>query len=148
MTTHGSPIPPISRKPSGNHIAQLPQFLSVHQLVEVEEGSTAELECRLINLGSEHTVSSETVCVLYISLFQVSWLRCSDMSVLTVGGLVFSSEPRLGVAIDGSTVTLHIQEVTSSDSGDYQCQVNTDPKHSLDVTLLVTGPAYHKDYNI
>ena len=68
MTTHGSPIPPISRKPSSSHIAQLPQFLSVHQLVEVEEGSTAELECRLINLGSEHTVSSEAVSV-YISLF-------------------------------------------------------------------------------
>ena len=30
---------------------------------------------------------------------QVSWLRWSDMSVLTVGGLVFSSDPRLLVTM-------------------------------------------------
>ena len=32
-------------------------------------------------------------------LLQVSWLRWADMSVLTVGGLVFSSDPRLLVTV-------------------------------------------------
>ena len=32
-------------------------------------------------------------------MVQVSWLRWSDMSVLTVGGLVFSSDPRLLVTM-------------------------------------------------
>ena len=29
--------------------------------------------------------------------------------------------------------------VTYTDAGDYQCQINTEPKQSLDVTLVVTG---------
>ena len=32
-------------------------------------------------------------------LLQVSWLRWADMSVLSVGGLVFSSDPRLLVTV-------------------------------------------------
>ena len=35
--------------------------------------------------------------------------------------------------------TLHIAHVQAGDSGDYQCQVNTEPKQSLDVTLSVDG---------
>ena len=75
---------------------------------------------------------------------QVSWLRWADMSVLTVGGLVFSSDPRLVVAaarLGPATLAwkLYISEVSPADSGDYQCQINTEPKQSLDVTLMVSG---------
>ena len=94
------------------------------------------------------------------TMLQVSWLRWSDMSVLTVGGLVFSSDPRLLVTmtqLSPSTVSwkLYISRcvlalslhkahilyfrVTYTDAGDYQCQLNTEPKQSLDVTLAVTG---------
>ena len=93
------------------------------------------------------------------TMVQVSWLRWSDMSVLTVGGLVFSSDPRLLVTmtqLSPSTVSwkLYISRcvawadmkhtsynfrVTYTDAGDYQCQLNTEPKQSLDVTLAVTG---------
>ena len=64
--------------------------------------------------------------------------------MLTVGGLVFSSDPRLVVAaarLGPATLALklYISEVSPADSGDYQCQINTEPKQSLDVTLMVSG---------
>ena len=67
------------------------------------------------------------------------------MSVLTVGGLVFSSDPRIGVVSHRSpeqtfgTWNLQIAEAALRDSGEYQCQVNSEPKESLDVTLVVIG---------
>ena len=67
------------------------------------------------------------------------------MSVLTVGGLVFSSDPRIGVVSHRSpeqtfgTWNLHIAEAALRDSGEYQCQVNSEPEESLDVTLVVRG---------
>ena len=84
------------------------------------------------------------VFLFHIDHLQVSWLRWSDMSVLTVGGLVFSSDPRLLVTVSQLSSTtiswkLFISDVSGLDSGDYQCQINTEPKQSLDVTLLVTG---------
>ena len=90
----------------------------------------------LIMKSSRNFVSSCSV--------QVSWLRWADMSVLTVGGLVFSSDPRLVVAaarLGPATLAwkLYISEVSPADSGDYQCQINTEPKQSLDVTLMVSG---------
>ena len=65
MTTQASPIPTTSNPSSNSKISKhnqstfnvLPQFLSVHQLVDVPEGSTAKLECTLGNLGMHHTVS-------------------------------------------------------------------------------------------
>ena len=67
------------------------------------------------------------------------------MSVLTVGGLVFSSDPRIGVVSPNrpgqaaGTWSLQIGEAALRDSGEYQCQVNSEPKESLDVTLVVRG---------
>ena len=34
---------------------------------------------------------------------------------------------------------MFVSRVTYTDAGDYQCQINTEPKQSLDVTLAVTG---------
>ena len=67
------------------------------------------------------------------------------MSVLTVGGLVFSSDSRIHVKAPDTREQMFgswgllIEDTTTRDSGDYQCQVNTEPKESLDVTLIVTG---------
>ena len=74
----------------------------------------------------------------------MSWLRWSDMSVLTVGGLVFSSDPRLVVTstkLSSTTASwkLYISNVSAADGGDYQCQINTEPKQSLDISLVITG---------
>ena len=82
---------------------------------------------------------------ILFALIQVSWMRSSDMSVLTVGGLVCSSDPRMGVVSltrpghAAGTWSLQIAEAASRDSGEYQCQVNSEPKESLDVTLVVRG---------
>lgn len=35
----------------------------------------------------------------YSVSIQVSWLRVSDVQVLTVGGLVFSSDPRIQIDV-------------------------------------------------
>ena len=60
----------------------------------------------------------------------VSWLRMRDMSVLTVGGLVFSSDPRVQVTVVESIMEaglsvyqLEVTNVTRGDRGQYQCQV-------------------------
>ena len=63
------------------------------------------------------------------------------MSVLTVGSLVFSSDTRLAV-LPGQPVgswRLRIQDVVARDQGEYQCQVNTEPKESAVVQLIVRG---------
>ena len=109
-----------------------PHFITVHQLVQVEAQETAVLECAVANIHS--ALSSVTV----------SWLRWSDMSVLSVGGLVFSSDPRLRVMVSRLSPTavswsLTISPAMAGDSGDYQCQINTEPKLSLDVSLSVEG---------
>ena len=86
--------------------------------------------------------------ILFLALIQVSWMRSSDMSVLTVGGLVFSSDPRIGVVSStrpgqaAGTWSLQIAEAALRDSGEYQCQVNSEPKESLDVTLVVRGDRF------
>ena len=72
----------------------------------------------------------------------VSWLRARDMTVLTVGGLVFSSDPRVSVtsAPGGRSVyQLEVARVRAEDAGRYTCQVNTDQELSLTVQLEVTG---------
>ena len=77
-------------------------------------GETAILECQVKSLSLHHTVS---------------WLRQADVSVLTVGGLVFSSDPRVFVSESGQpgassgSWTLSIQDVRHEDEGGYQCQV-------------------------
>ena len=60
----------------------------------------------------------------------VSWLRMRDMSVMTVGGLVFSSDPRVQVTVVESIMEaglsvyqLEVTNVTRGDRGQYQCQV-------------------------
>ena len=64
VPTRGSPVPttphpgfniPVSQ-PDQERFGSFPQFLSVHQLVDVLEGSTAVLECRLANLDIQHMV--------------------------------------------------------------------------------------------
>ena len=66
------------------------------------------------------------------------------MSVLTVGSLVFSSDTRLAV-LPGQPVgswRLRIQDVVARDQGEYQCQVNREPKESAVVQLVVRGKLF------
>ena len=120
---------PVWRVSQDESLLPPPHFTAVHQLVQVQPDQTALLECAVANVDTSVTVS---------------WLRWADMSVLSVGGFVFSSDPRMRVSvtrISPSAVSwsLHIAQVQPGDSGDYQCQINTEPKQSLDVTLSVVG---------
>ena len=121
-----TPHLPVFRPPPSLEETDLPEFLAMSGLVRVVEGGTAFLQCSLTGLASHHLVS---------------WLRLPDMSVLSVGGLVFSSDPRLGVTVSpgGQTWQLEIRNVSQLDGGDYQCQVNTETRLTSTTSLNVIG---------
>ena len=121
-----TPHLPVFRPPPSLEESDIPSFLAMSGLVRVVEGGTAFLQCSLAGLAAHHLVS---------------WLRLPDMSVLTVGGLVFSSDPRLGVTVSpgGQTWQLEIRNVSQLDGGKYQCQVNTETRLTTTTSLTVIG---------
>lgn len=76
------------------------------------------------------------------NVIQVSWMKHSMDSVqlLTVGNSTYSNDNRLAVTwrYPGNW-TLQITSIELTDSGCYQCQVNTHPAISLFVYLQVQG---------
>ena len=99
------------------------------------EGSTAVLGCRINNLGSA----------------SVTWLRLPQLTVLTSGGSVFSSSPRVSVVHSPGSpdYNLQISGVERSDEGQYQCQLNTRPPTSRLVNLLVLpAPLRPRHHNL
>ena len=89
------------RAESGRVAGSSPRFLTVSQLVEVEAGGRAELECAVADFpaGRLHHLTGKTLTLssCHNLRIAVSWLRWGDLSVLTAGALVFSSDPRLAV---------------------------------------------------
>ncbi|KAG5873478.1 hypothetical protein JTB14_032530 [Gonioctena quinquepunctata] len=76
----------------------------------------------------------------------VSWIRSKDLHILTSGRHTFSSDSRFqSVHTDssGDFWGLRIRGVHVSDTGQYECQVNTEPKMSLAISLAVTVPGDH-----
>ena len=71
IQTQGSPVPPLLfPSPTSPQAAVAPQFLSVHQLVEVSVGSSALLNCRLTKLEPQHTVGTHILvpfCIIGFS---------------------------------------------------------------------------------
>ena len=74
-------------------------------------------------------------------LHQVSWIRKSDLHVLTSDVLTFTGDQRFSAhhASDTDSWTLQIKYTQLRDEGEYQCQVNTEPKISFSVFLTVEG---------
>uniref|UniRef100_T1IWH4 Ig-like domain-containing protein n=1 Tax=Strigamia maritima TaxID=126957 RepID=T1IWH4_STRMM len=71
----------------------------------------------------------------------VSWVRHQDLHILTVGRYTYISDQRfqayhLATADDW---TLQIRYTQLKDAGAYECQVSTEPKMSLVITLNVVG---------
>ncbi|XP_050711038.1 zwei Ig domain protein zig-8-like [Eriocheir sinensis] len=91
------------------------------------EGQSAYLHCRVAQLGDK----------------KVSWIRRRDLHVLTSGVHTFASDQRfLALHADRSeNWTLQIRFSQVRDTGDYQCQVNTDPRISMLFTLNVLEAA-------
>merc|ERR1719229_2110546 len=96
--------------------------------VSVRLGETAYLPCRAKDLADS---------------YMVTWMRVADVTVLSVGALTFSSDPRFSVIhvprprIRADDWTLVISATEARDAGTYECSVNTLPKISHTVSLAV-----------
>jgi len=108
-----------------------PSFLKINRNVSVMVGETAHLPCRVKNLDR----------------YTVSWIRASDVTVLSVGHLAFSSDSRIGVVqvdrplLSATDWNLSIEKSSKADDGLYECQVNTEPKINYKIFLSVSDPA-------
>jgi hypothetical protein len=75
------------------------------------------------------------------TLLQVSWLRGSDLQVLSSAWTKFTGDDRIRIipADQTHSWTLAINNVSIKDTGPYLCQVNTEPKLTLYNYLTVEG---------
>ncbi|XP_037083073.1 zwei Ig domain protein zig-8-like [Pollicipes pollicipes] len=75
----------------------------------------------------------------------VSWVRKSDLHILTVGLFTYTTDKRfLALHSDGTQEwTLKVLAPTVNDSGVYECQVSTEPKISLAFHLDVVVSRAH-----
>ncbi|KAI9555527.1 hypothetical protein GHT06_018042 [Daphnia sinensis] len=108
----------------------MPSFYMRQQLilgpalnVTVREGDKALMPCVAPHLGDK----------------TVSWIRQKDLAILTSGHHVYTSDRRVeSIHPSASDLWgLQISPVRTSDEGLYQCQVNTEPKQSRTVVLVV-----------
>ncbi|XP_076285073.1 zwei Ig domain protein zig-8 isoform X2 [Lasioglossum baleicum] len=100
-----------------------PMFEPTAANVSAFVGQTVYLPCRVRNLGDK----------------VVSWMRSKDLHILTSGNTPFSSDTRFGPQhTPGSDAwTLRLDNARMTDSGKYECQVNTEPKMMYAVQLSV-----------
>ncbi|CAH0718055.1 unnamed protein product, partial [Brenthis ino] len=119
-----------------------PAFSARQQAVVLARvGESAALRCNVVRLADR----------------VVSWVRSSDLQILTHAGYVFTADARVSCAEApaagapgavltsrdegwqraGSVHTLRIDHLRESDSGRYECQINTEPKLSLFFNLTV-----------
>jgi hypothetical protein len=73
----------------------------------------------------------------------VFWIRNSDLQILTAGFVTFTSDKRFKVnhenSIDTTDWSLLITNVKLEDQGQYECQINTEPKMKQNINLMVKG---------
>lgn len=69
-------------------------------------------------------------------IFQVSWIRCQSLQILSVGFLVFTHNSRYSVSNIEQDWVLRIDRVRKEDSGEYECQVVDREKETR--TLILT----------
>ncbi|XP_063885315.1 zwei Ig domain protein zig-8-like [Scylla paramamosain] len=100
-----------------------PSFVDPPVNVTVSEGSHAFLPCRVANLGDR----------------SVTWMRRRNLHIITAGLLTYSPDDRYRVLHPANTDewTLHIRHAQPGDGGWYECQVNSDPKITTPVLLIV-----------
>lgn len=76
---------------------------------------------------------------------QVSWVRSRDLVILSHAGQVFTSDARVSTSSDANAHVLRIERLRPSDAGRYECQLNTEPKMSLFLELVVVGESLPLD---
>ncbi|KAM7285684.1 hypothetical protein ISCGN_032571 [Ixodes scapularis] len=69
----------------------------------------------------------------------VSWVRQRDLHILTVGTYTYTSDQRFhSIHLEGSEDwTLEVRYTQKGDAGVYECQISTEPKMSLNVSLAL-----------
>lgn len=86
-------------------------------------------------------LSFNCLLMILLSSVQVSWIRRKDLQILTSGPVTFSADTRFTpVYSEGRDFWgLRIRSPKIQDTGQYECQVNTDPKIGHIINLTVTG---------
>ncbi|XP_014204840.1 zwei Ig domain protein zig-8-like [Copidosoma floridanum] len=99
---------------------------SASQNVTALVGTTAQLNCRVHNLGDR----------------TVSWVRHRDIHLLTVGTETYTSDQRFVASHYPRTEdwTLQVKSPQQRDSGTYECQVSTTPPIGHSMHLSVVEP--------
>uniref|UniRef100_A0A0C9RKY6 LAC_0 protein n=1 Tax=Fopius arisanus TaxID=64838 RepID=A0A0C9RKY6_9HYME len=107
----------------GQDIGDLPVFEQTAINVTAFVGQTVYLPCRVRNLGDK----------------VVSWMRSRDLHILTSSEFTFSSDSRFTPehVPESDAWTLRLEDAKKTDSGSYECQVNTEPKIMYKIGLTV-----------
>ncbi|XP_013138818.1 PREDICTED: lachesin-like [Papilio polytes] len=109
----------------------VPSITTSQTNVTVVVGRDAYLTCNVENLQN----------------YMVAWLRVDTQTILTVGQLVVTKNPRVGVLSGPHSCTLTLKDVRQSDVGRYMCQLNTDPMIVQEHQLQVYVPPEIVDSN-
>eukprot|EP00092_Neocalanus_flemingeri_P006932 GFUD01007483.1.p1 GENE.GFUD01007483.1~~GFUD01007483.1.p1 ORF type:complete len:204 (-),score=46.70 GFUD01007483.1:145-699(-) len=88
-----------------------PQFLYPLDNITVAVGQEAQFTCVVNNLGGH----------------KVAWLRLDTKAILAIHKYMVTNNKRMSVSHSNHTWMLIIKDVKISDSGNYVCQMNTNP---------------------
>ncbi|GFQ77771.1 uncharacterized protein TNCT_535711 [Trichonephila clavata] len=80
-----------------------------------------------------------------ITTYYVSWIKKTNKRILTIGKYTYTTDDRFkSIHLNDSDAwNLEIQDAREDDSGVYECQVNTEPKMSLEIQLnIIVVEAY------
>jgi len=90
-------------------------------------GDTAFLKCKVFNLGNN----------------MVSWIRTDPLEIISSGLYTFIGDSRYSTEYlsEDNVWVLRITNVRYEDSATFECQVNTNPVMSYNVSLKVTKPS-------
>lgn len=109
-----------------------PQFEATASSILAHVGQNITLPCRVRNLAEQ----------------VVSWIRTSELSILTSNVFTFTSDPRFSVEHplgDSAAWGLRVTGVRLEDGGEYECQVSTFPKLRHTVRLTVKDVSMNSD---
>ncbi|XP_018018946.1 hemicentin-1 isoform X2 [Hyalella azteca] len=103
-----------------------PEFLEPLENVTVTEGREATFTCVVDHLGG----------------FKVAWIKADTKAILAIHNRVITHNNRMSVIhSDHNTWELTIKSVRRNDSGEYMCQINTDPmKNQVGYLNVVIPP--------
>lgn len=83
-------------------------------------------------------------CLIHF-YFEVGWVKADSKAIQSIHDSVITFNPRVKVSGDlQTTFSLHIEDVTEDDRGQYMCQINTVPmiyqaKEQLKCSKTFTG---------